>query len=180
MNTFKTLNQKGQHNWIKILCLGIGLATGIVLMSASRGRCDDGQSECHLQVHHQELRRLGYHRRYGAHHHHRRAGLRRHPRRGHERALCRSASRHKPGGQPVLTAHGVSREASGSEAALNYRHEKTFIINPADSLLPAGFLLVSSLLLSPEEHTLQTLLVVTCSIQRVLDLRSSLLTLGRT
>ncbi len=32
MNIFKTLNQKGQHNWIKILCLGIGLATGIVLI----------------------------------------------------------------------------------------------------------------------------------------------------
>lgn len=32
MNVFNTLNQKGQHNWIKILCLGIGLATGIVLI----------------------------------------------------------------------------------------------------------------------------------------------------
>ncbi len=32
MNVLKTLNQKGQHNWIKILCLGIGLATGIVLI----------------------------------------------------------------------------------------------------------------------------------------------------
>ena len=32
MNVLKTLNQRGQHNWIKILCLATGLATGIVLI----------------------------------------------------------------------------------------------------------------------------------------------------
>jgi len=32
MNVFKSLNQRGQHNWIKILCLAVGLATGIVLI----------------------------------------------------------------------------------------------------------------------------------------------------
>ncbi|MBQ6050131.1 MAG: ABC transporter permease [Bacteroidaceae bacterium] len=32
MNVFKSLNQRGQHNWIKILCLATGLATGIVLI----------------------------------------------------------------------------------------------------------------------------------------------------
>lgn len=32
MNVLKSLNQRGQHNWIKILCLGVGLATGIVLI----------------------------------------------------------------------------------------------------------------------------------------------------
>ncbi len=32
MNLLRTLNQKGQHNWIKILCLGIGLTAGIVLI----------------------------------------------------------------------------------------------------------------------------------------------------
>ena len=32
MNVIKSLNQRGQHNWIKILCLAVGLATGIVLI----------------------------------------------------------------------------------------------------------------------------------------------------
>ena len=32
MNVLKSLNQRGQHNWIKILCLAVGLATGIVLI----------------------------------------------------------------------------------------------------------------------------------------------------
>ena len=32
MNVLKSLNQRGQHNWIKILCLATGLATGIVLI----------------------------------------------------------------------------------------------------------------------------------------------------
>ena len=32
MNVLKSLHQRGQHNWIKILCLAIGLATGIVLI----------------------------------------------------------------------------------------------------------------------------------------------------
>ena len=32
MNVLKSLNQHGQHNWIKILCLAVGLATGIVLI----------------------------------------------------------------------------------------------------------------------------------------------------
>ena len=32
MNVFKSLNQRGQHNWIKIVCLAVGLATGIVLI----------------------------------------------------------------------------------------------------------------------------------------------------
>lgn len=32
MNVLKSLNQRGQHNWIKIVCLGVGLATGIVLI----------------------------------------------------------------------------------------------------------------------------------------------------
>ena len=32
MNVLKSLNQCGQHNWIKILCLAVGLATGIVLI----------------------------------------------------------------------------------------------------------------------------------------------------
>ncbi len=32
MNISKTLNKRGQHNWIKILCLAVGLATGIVLI----------------------------------------------------------------------------------------------------------------------------------------------------
>ncbi|MBQ9678392.1 MAG: ABC transporter permease [Prevotella sp.] len=32
MNAFKTLNQRGQHNWIKIVCLAIGLAVGVVLI----------------------------------------------------------------------------------------------------------------------------------------------------
>ena len=32
MNILKSLNQRGQHNWIKILCLAVGLATGIVLI----------------------------------------------------------------------------------------------------------------------------------------------------
>ena len=32
MNVLKSLNQRGQHNWIKIVCLAVGLATGIVLI----------------------------------------------------------------------------------------------------------------------------------------------------
>ena len=32
MNILKSLNQRGQHNCIKILCLAVGLATGIVLI----------------------------------------------------------------------------------------------------------------------------------------------------
>lgn len=32
MNILKSLNQRGQHNFIKILCLAVGLATGIVLV----------------------------------------------------------------------------------------------------------------------------------------------------
>ena len=32
MNVLKSLNQHGQHNWIKILCLAVGLTTGIVLI----------------------------------------------------------------------------------------------------------------------------------------------------
>ena len=32
MNVLKSLHQRGQHNWIKILCLATGLATGIVLI----------------------------------------------------------------------------------------------------------------------------------------------------
>lgn len=32
MNVLKSLHQRGQHNWIKIVCLGVGLATGIVLI----------------------------------------------------------------------------------------------------------------------------------------------------
>ena len=32
MNAIKTLNKRGQHNWTKIVCLAVGLATGIVLM----------------------------------------------------------------------------------------------------------------------------------------------------
>ena len=32
MNVLKSLNQHGQHNWIKIVCLAVGLATGIVLI----------------------------------------------------------------------------------------------------------------------------------------------------
>ena len=32
MNLLKSLNQRGQHNCIKILCLAVGLATGIVLI----------------------------------------------------------------------------------------------------------------------------------------------------
>lgn len=32
MNILKSLNQRGQHNWIKIVCLAVGLATGIVLI----------------------------------------------------------------------------------------------------------------------------------------------------
>ena len=32
MNVIKSLNQRGQHNWIKILCLAVGLATGVVLI----------------------------------------------------------------------------------------------------------------------------------------------------
>lgn len=32
MNVLKSLHQRGQHNWIKIVCLAIGLATGIVLI----------------------------------------------------------------------------------------------------------------------------------------------------
>lgn len=32
MSVLKSLNQRGQHNWIKILCLAVGLATGIVLI----------------------------------------------------------------------------------------------------------------------------------------------------
>ena len=32
MNVLRSLNQRGQHNWIKIVCLAIGLATGIVLI----------------------------------------------------------------------------------------------------------------------------------------------------
>lgn len=32
MNVLKSLNQRGQHNWIKIVCLALGLATGIVLI----------------------------------------------------------------------------------------------------------------------------------------------------
>lgn len=32
MNVLKSLHQRGQHNWIKIVCLAVGLATGIVLI----------------------------------------------------------------------------------------------------------------------------------------------------
>ena len=32
MNVLISLNQRGQHNWIKIVCLAVGLATGIVLI----------------------------------------------------------------------------------------------------------------------------------------------------
>ena len=32
MNVLKSLNQRGHHNWIKIVCLAVGLATGIVLI----------------------------------------------------------------------------------------------------------------------------------------------------
>jgi putative ABC transport system permease protein len=32
MNITKTLNKRGQHNWTKIVCLAVGLATGIVLI----------------------------------------------------------------------------------------------------------------------------------------------------
>ena len=32
MNVLKSLNQHRQHNWIKILCLAVGLTTGIVLI----------------------------------------------------------------------------------------------------------------------------------------------------
>ena len=32
MNITKTLNKRGQHNWTKIICLAVGLATGIVLI----------------------------------------------------------------------------------------------------------------------------------------------------
>lgn len=32
MNVLKSLNQRGQHNWIKIVCLAVGLATCIVLI----------------------------------------------------------------------------------------------------------------------------------------------------
>ena len=32
MNVLKSLNQRGQHNLIKIVCLAVGLATGIVLI----------------------------------------------------------------------------------------------------------------------------------------------------
>jgi putative ABC transport system permease protein len=32
MSILKSLHQRGQHNWIKILCLATGLATGIVLI----------------------------------------------------------------------------------------------------------------------------------------------------
>ena len=32
MNVIKSLNQRGQHNWIKILCLAVGLATGVILI----------------------------------------------------------------------------------------------------------------------------------------------------
>ncbi len=32
MNVLQSLNQRGQHNWIKIVCLAVGLATGIVLI----------------------------------------------------------------------------------------------------------------------------------------------------
>ena len=32
IHAIKTLNQKGQHNWTKILCLAIGLAAGVVLI----------------------------------------------------------------------------------------------------------------------------------------------------
>lgn len=32
MNLLKSLHQRGQHNWIKIVCLAVGLATGIVLI----------------------------------------------------------------------------------------------------------------------------------------------------
>ena len=32
MNVLKSLHQRGQHNWIKIMCLAVGLATGIVLI----------------------------------------------------------------------------------------------------------------------------------------------------
>ena len=36
MNVLKSLNQRGQHNWIKIVCLAVGLATGIVLIGKAR------------------------------------------------------------------------------------------------------------------------------------------------
>lgn len=32
MNVLKSLNQRGQHNWTKIVCLAIGLAAGVVLI----------------------------------------------------------------------------------------------------------------------------------------------------
>ena len=32
ITAIKTLNKRGQHNWTKIVCLAVGLATGIVLM----------------------------------------------------------------------------------------------------------------------------------------------------
>ena len=32
MNVLKSLHQRGQHNWIKIVCMAVGLATGIVLI----------------------------------------------------------------------------------------------------------------------------------------------------
>lgn len=32
ISVFKTLNKRGQHNWTKIICLAVGLATGVVLL----------------------------------------------------------------------------------------------------------------------------------------------------